>query len=247
MRIIPAIDLIGGKCVRLYQGDFDKVTEYGADPAAVALEFQGKGAKYLHLVDLDGARKGGPENAAVVRAILEKTNLEVELGGGIRTVETAKKWLDLGVSRVILGSVILEDISVLKALTDLYGGGRIIAGIDAIGGKIAIHGWKTVTDIRAAEFAETLKKAGATEIIYTDIAKDGALAGINADEIKTMLETGMRITASGGVSSLEDLRILAELGCAGAIIGKALYAGRIKLEEATALPFAADDEKPHKT
>jgi len=235
MKIIPSIDLIAGKCVRLYRGDYDRVTEYSDNPLAVAKAFEEAGAEYLHLVDLDGALKGNVKNEELVRKIIGETKLRVELGGGIRSFEAAKKWLDLGVARVILGSVAVSRVEVLKSLVDVYGPERIIAGIDALGGMVAISGWKEVTDLRAADYSYTLQKFGVREIIYTDIAKDGALTGINLPEIKGMIDTGVQITASGGVTSLADLLALKEAGCVGAIIGKALYTGTIDLKEALAV------------
>ncbi|MDR1834245.1 MAG: 1-(5-phosphoribosyl)-5-[(5-phosphoribosylamino)methylideneamino]imidazole-4-carboxamide isomerase [Fusobacteriaceae bacterium] len=235
MKIIPSIDLIAGKCVRLYRGDYDRVTEYSDNPLAVAKAFEEAGAEYLHLVDLDGALKGNVKNEELVRKIIGETKLRVELGGGIRSFEAAKKWLDLGVARVILGSVAVSRVEVLKSLVDVYGPEKIIAGIDALGGMVAISGWKEITDLRAADYSYTLQKFGVREIIYTDIAKDGALTGINLPEIKGMIDTGVQITASGGVTSLADLLALKEAGCVGAIIGKALYTGTIDLKEALAV------------
>lgn len=231
MKIIPAIDLINGKCVRLLKGDYDKVTEYG-DPVEMAKGFEKDGAKYLHLVDLDGALSGKVENELVVKSILKNTNLEVELGGGIRTVEDAKKWLDMGVYRVILGSVAIKNISVVESLIKLYGPKRIIVGLDASNGYIAIEGWKVITDILALDYVKKLKEIGVEEIIYTDIAKDGALQGINELELKNMVKTNMRIIASGGVTTISDLEIAKKINCEGIIIGKAIYNGNIKVIDA---------------
>lgn len=231
MKIIPAIDLINGRCVRLLKGDYDKVTEYG-NPVDMAIEFEREGAKYLHLVDLDGALKGNVVNEKVVKEILAKTNLEVELGGGIRSVDDAKKWLDLGVSRVILGSIAIKNIKVVEELIKLYGPKRIIVGLDASNGYIAINGWKDVTNIKAVDYVFKLLDIGVSEIIYTDIAKDGALEGINVDELKMMVNTKIDVIASGGVTTLDDLKKAKEINCVGIIIGKAIYNGNIKVSDA---------------
>lgn len=231
MKIIPAIDLINGKCVRLLKGDYDKVTEYG-NPIDMAIEFEKEGAKYLHLVDLDGALKGNVVNENVVKEILSKTNLEVELGGGIRSVEDAKKWLDLGVYRVILGSIAIKDINVVKELVNIYGPKRIIVGLDASNGYICIHGWKEKTNILAKDFVYKLKNIGVEEIIYTDIAKDGALEGINVAELDEMVKTGINVVASGGVTTLDDLTNAKKINCVGIIIGKAIYNGNISVYDA---------------
>lgn len=231
MKIIPAIDLINGKCVRLLKGDYNKVTEYG-NPLDMAIEFEKNGAKYLHLVDLDGALKGNVVNENVVRDILKNTKLELELGGGIRSVDDAKKWLDLGVKRVILGSIAIKDINVVKNLIELYGPQRIIVGVDASNGYVAIHGWKDITDKRAIDFVDELKSIGVEEIIYTDISRDGALQGINDIELKNMVQANIRVVASGGVTTLEDLKIAKRIGCVGIIIGKAIYNGNINVCDA---------------
>lgn len=231
MKIIPAIDLINGKCVRLLKGDYNKVTEYG-NPLDMAIEFEKNGAKYLHLVDLDGALKGNVVNENVVRDILKNTKLELELGGGIRSVDDAKKWLDLGVKRVILGSIAIKDINVVKNLIELYGPQRIIIGVDASNGYVAIHGWKDITDKRAIDFVDELKSIGVEEIIYTDISRDGALQGINDIELKNMVQANIRVVASGGVTTIEDLKIAKRIGCVGIIIGKAIYNGNINVCDA---------------
>lgn len=231
MKIIPAIDLINGKCVRLLKGDYDKVTEYG-NPIDMAIDFEKNGAKYLHLVDLDGALKGNVVNENVVREILNKTNLEVELGGGIRSFEDAKKWLDLGVSRVILGSIAIKDITVVEKLIKEYGPEKIIVGVDASNGYVAINGWKDITDVLAIDFSYKLQEIGVKEIIYTDIAKDGALQGINDVELSNMVKTGINVVASGGVTTLDDLKKANDINCVGIIIGKAIYNGNIKVYDA---------------
>lgn len=231
MKIIPAIDLINGKCVRLLKGDYDKVTEYG-NPIDMAIDFEKNGAKYLHLVDLDGALKGNVVNENVVREILNKTNLEVELGGGIRSFDDAKKWLDLGVSRVILGSIAIKDITVVERLIKEYGPEKIIVGVDASNGYVAINGWKDITDVLAIDFSYKLQKIGVREIIYTDIAKDGALQGINDVELANMVKTGINVVASGGVTTLDDLKKAKDINCVGIIIGKAIYNGNIKVYDA---------------
>ncbi|MDR3259687.1 MAG: 1-(5-phosphoribosyl)-5-[(5-phosphoribosylamino)methylideneamino]imidazole-4-carboxamide isomerase [Fusobacteriaceae bacterium] len=235
MKIIPAIDLIDGKCVRLVNGDYDKKTEYSANPLDIAKDFQSKNSRYLHLVDLDGALSGRVSNEVLVKKIIENTELEVELGGGIRNFKTAKKWLDIGVKRVILGSIAVKNIEIVKELIDFYGSQKIIVGVDALNGLVAINGWREITGIKASSFSYDLQKIGVKEIIYTDISKDGALEGINLKEMQEMISTGVDVVASGGVTSIDDLIKLKEIGCVGAIIGKALYTGHIDLLKANSL------------
>ena len=231
MKIIPAIDLIDGNCVRLFQGDYSRKTEHSTSPLDVALDFVKKGAKYLHLVDQDGAVSGKVINIKVVEKIIKNTNLKVELGGGIRDLESISKWLDIGVQRVILGSIAVKNTDIVRQAVDRYGASKIIVGIDARNGMVAIDGWKTITDIKAVDLSRELQNIGIKEIIYTDVSKDGAMEGVNIIELKEMIDTGANITASGGVSKLEDIKKVKEIGCVGVIIGKALYTGDIDLRD----------------
>lgn len=229
MIIIPAIDIKGGKCVRLTQGDYDKENIYFDNPADVAKEWKEKGVKYLHLVDLDGALEGKRINGDVIREIAAV--LEVELGGGIRTMENIEEAFSYGVKRVIIGTSAVKNPELVKEAVGKYGD-RIIVGIDAKGGMVATDGWTKVLDISAVDFGLKMKDMGVTNIIYTDIAKDGMLAGPNVKELVAMQEaTGINITASGGVSSLNDIEELRKHNFYGAIVGKAIYEGKIKLED----------------
>mgnify|MGYP002623805513 CR=1 FL=1 len=230
MIIFPAIDLRGGKCVRLIQGDFDKETVYSDDPQATALKWQNLGAKFLHVVDLDGARKGSPQNLSAIKNILDAVKIPIEVGGGIRTLEDVEKILSLGVRRVILGSVAVENISLVEEAVKKFGD-KIVVGIDARDGFVAVHGWEKSSAIKADELAKKISAAGVETIIYTDISKDGMLSGVNA-KIFSELEkkSGAKIVASGGVKSIEDIRALKAEKISGVIVGKAIYTGALDLK-----------------
>jgi len=232
MDILPAIDLRGGKCVRLIQGDYDRETVFGNEPAAMARHWESLGAKHLHVVDLEGAKDGEPRQLDTVAAIVRAVSIPVELGGGIRTEAAARHALDLGVSRVIIGTAALnlETASNLAAFL----GQHLVAGIDARDGMVAVRGWLETTEISAVALAKELVSLGLTWIVYTDIATDGMLQGANVAAMREMVETvpEAKVIASGGVSSVEDVRTLRDAGCAGAIIGMALYTGKLKLEDA---------------
>ena len=232
MIIFPAIDLRGGKCVRLIQGDFDKETVYSDDPAATALKWQTLGAKFLHVVDLDGARKGSPQNLDAIKKILAAIKIPIEVGGGIRTLDDAEKILNLGVRRVILGSVAVENISLVEAAVKKFGD-KIVVGIDARDGIVKTHGWEKSGAVKADELAKKIVAAGVKTIIYTDISKDGMLSGVDA-KIFSELEkiSGAEIIASGGVKSLDDIRALKAEKISGVIVGKAIYSGALDLKTA---------------
>lgn len=232
MEIRPAIDLRGGKCVRLLQGDYARETVFGDDPAAMARHWESLGARHLHVVDLEGAKEGEPRQLDAVAAIVRAVSIPVELGGGIRTVASARRALDLGVSRVIIGTAALER-AVAESFFSTFGE-RVVAGLDARGGKVAVRGWLDTTDVRAVDLAKDLVALGARVIIYTDIAVDGMLSGANLPAMREMVAAvpQAKIIASGGVTSVDDIRALREAGCAGAIIGMALYTGKLKLEDA---------------
>lgn len=235
MIIFPAIDLRGGKCVRLVQGDFDKETVYSDDPQATALKWQSLGAKFLHVVDLDGARKGSPQNLDAIKKILDAVNIPIEVGGGIRTLDDAEKLLKLGVRRVILGSVAVENISLVEAAVKNFGD-KIVVGIDARDGFVAVHGWEKSSAVKADELAKKIVAAGVKTIIYTDISKDGMLSGVNAETFsKLQKSSGAEIIASGGVKSIEDIRALKAEKIAGVIVGKAIYTGALDLKSAIEL------------
>ena len=230
MQIFPAIDLRGGQVVRLYQGDYDKETVYAADPCAVAREFMAAGAKCLHVVDLDGARDGTLTNFESIAAIARQGGLYIEVGGGIRTEDRIRRYLDLGVGRCILGTIAVKDFDFTKRMAEVYGD-RIAVGVDARDGYVAINGWKELSAEKGVDFCRRLRDAGVKAVIYTDISRDGAEAGTNLDLYRELSEIqGLDITASGGVSSIEELKELQRIGTRAAILGKALYTGRLDLK-----------------
>ena len=230
---IPAIDLQGGRCVRLSQGEFARETVYGDDPVAMALKWQAAGAARLHVVDLDGAREGSPRNHDIIAGIAMALDIPVQVGGGIRDAETVEKLLLFGVDRCILGTRAAQDRAWADEMFRTFGD-RLILGIDAKDGHVAIKGWVETTALTAVELANALKPAGAARIIYTDISRDGMLSGPNiAATARLAADTGLAVIASGGMSSLDDLRRLAaHPGIEGAIIGRALYTGDIELAQA---------------
>jgi len=235
MRLLPAIDLIDGQCVRLYQGDYAQVTTYASDPVEVARHWQEAGASWLHVVDLDGAKAGQPMNAALIERLCRETTLHIEVGGGLRTLEQIASTLAVGVERVILGTAALNDRELLTQALQRWGE-HIVVGIDARDGLVAIRGWRETSSIKATELAVELSAAGVRRFIYTDIARDGAMQGPNLAALSAMLDalqgTESTLIASGGVSSLADLQQLATLEIEGAIIGKALYTDTLDLAEA---------------
>ena len=232
MEIIPAIDLRGGKCVRLYQGDYNQPTVFGSEPVAVALKWYSQGAQWLHVVDLDGAAVGKPRNIAVVEEIMKQSSLLLELGGGIRREDTVEDLLQKKVSRIILGTVAVENPELVKKLCQRFGE-AIVVSLDARDGKIAIHGWQRDTIIDALELSREMVEAGVRRFIYTDIKRDGTLSEPNFNMVSRLLtEVKVPIIVAGGISKLEHLHRLKELGVEGVIIGKALYTGDINLEEA---------------
>ena len=230
MQIFPAIDLSGGQVVRLYQGDYDKMTVYGADPCAVAREFMANGAKYLHVVDLDGAKDGTLANFDSIAALAKQGGLYIEVGGGIRTEERIQKYLELGVSRCILGTIAVKDFDFTARMAQKYGD-KIAVGVDARDGYVAINGWKELSSETGIEFCKRLRDVGVKTVIYTDISRDGAEKGTNLELYRELAKIeGLNITASGGVSSLEELKELQTIGTHAAILGKALYTGRLDLK-----------------
>jgi len=230
MQIFPAIDLSGGQVVRLYQGDYDKMTVYGADPCAVARDFIAAGAKYLHVVDLDGAKDGTLANFESISTIAKQGGLYIEVGGGIRTEERIRQYLDLGVSRCILGTIAVKDFDFTARMAQKYGE-AIAVGVDARDGYVAINGWKELSAETGIEFCRRLRDAGVKTVIYTDISRDGAEKGTNLELYRELAKIeGLNITASGGVSSLEELKELQSIGTHAAILGKALYTGRLDLK-----------------
>ena len=231
MQIFPAIDLSGGQVVRLYQGDYDKMTVYGADPCAVAREFMAAGAKYLHVVDLDGAKDGTLANFDSIAALAKQGGLYIEVGGGIRTEERIQKYLDLGVSRCILGTIAVKDFDFTARMAKKYGD-KIAVGVDARDGYVAVSGWLETSREKGVDFCRRLRDAGVQTVIYTDISRDGAEQGTNLELYRELAGIeGLNITASGGVSSIEELKELQTIGTHAAILGKALYTGRLNLAD----------------
>lgn len=230
MQIFPAIDLRCGNVVRLYQGDYDQMTVYGSDPCAAAREFLAAGAQYLHVVDLDGAKDGTPANFQAVEALCRQGGLYLEVGGGIRDEDRIRRYLDLGVGRCILGTAAVRDFDFTARMAAKYGD-RIAVGVDARDGFVAVSGWQELSAERGVDFCRRLRGAGVRTVIYTDISRDGAERGANLDLYRELSGIGgLDITASGGVSSVEELLELKQIGTKAAILGKALYTGRLDLK-----------------
>lgn len=232
MIILPAIDLLGRKAVRLLKGDYNQVTVYSDSPLEVAEKFKSLGATHIHMVDLDGAKYGTAPNMDIVAEVAEKTGLFIEIGGGIRSMETVKKYIDAGISRVILGTAAICDEDFLKEAVKAYGE-KIAVGADVKDGKIAVKGWLEQSDVTLDEFFLKMQDLGVKNIICTDISRDGAMRGTNLELYRELsAKYSLDITASGGVSSIEDVKRLRGMNLYGAIIGKAYYTGAVDLEEA---------------
>lgn len=232
MIILPAIDLLGRKAVRLLKGDYNQVTVYSDSPLEVAEKFKSLGANYIHMVDLDGAKYGTTPNMDIVAEVAEKTGLFVEIGGGIRSMDTVKEYIDAGVSRVILGTAAICDEDFLKEAIKTYGE-KIAVGADVKDGKIAVKGWLEQSDVTLDESFMKMQKLGVKNIICTDISRDGAMRGTNLELYRELsAKYSLDITASGGVSSIDDVQELRKINLYGAIIGKAYYTGAVDLKEA---------------
>ena len=235
MDILPAIDLLDGRCVRLHQGDYEQVTRFSDDPVAQALSWQQQGAGRLHLVDLDGARSGRPVNDSTIKAIVDALSIPVQLGGGVRSAGRAEDLLACGLERVILGTVALEEPDLVLSLAERHPG-RIVVGIDARDGRVATQGWLQGSSVKATDLAARFEGSGVAALITTDISTDGTLAGPNISFLRAMAEAStIPVIASGGVGDLSDLLSLLSLeplGVEGVIVGRALYDGRIELAEA---------------
>ena len=232
MKIFPAIDLYEGKAVRLLKGNYNDLTVYSENPIEIAKDFEAQGATELHTVDLEGARDGGTPNIDIIKSFVENTSLNVEVGGGIRSMDTVKAYLDAGVARVILGTAAVTDEAFLKAAVEAYGD-KIAVGADIKDGKVAIKGWVEKSEYGTLEFFEKLQKIGVATVICTDISKDGAMQGTNRELYKELSQKfSVNIIASGGVSSLDDITALNKMDLFGAIIGKAYYTGAIKISDA---------------
>lgn len=236
MHLFPAIDLYGGKAVRLYKGNYDEMTVYSDDPVSVAKDFEAKGAKYIHLVDLEGAKTGETPNLNIVQKIVSETDLFAEIGGGIRSMEVIEKYLAAGVSRVILGTAAVKNEAFLREAVKKYGK-AVAVGVDIRDGYVAIHGWTENSQLYYTDFMQKLIEIGVETVIVTDISRDGAMKGTNRLLYAELSEKfpNINVIASGGVSSLNDIQSLAEMKLYGAIIGKAYYTGAIDLAEAVNL------------
>ena len=239
MNLIPAIDLIGGKAVRLMKGDYARVTVYSDSPVDVAKSFEVQGAKFLHIVDLDGAKEGTTSNFETICQIVKQTNLSVEIGGGIRNMQTVAKYVEAGADRVILGTAAVTDPAFLKEAVNAYKE-HIAVGVDIKDGMVAIKGWTELSKLSCFDFCRSLEELGVKTVICTDISKDGMMSGTNLELYRNLAsEFSMNIIASGGVSSIEDVRSLMGMNLYGAILGKALYTGAIDLKEAILLTEGA--------
>jgi phosphoribosylformimino-5-aminoimidazole carboxamide ribotide isomerase len=236
--LFPAIDLKNGECVRLVRGDMEQATVFNADPAAQARKFEAQGFGYLHVVDLDGAFAGAPVNAKAVERILAATGMKVQLGGGVRDMRTVTGWLDKGVSRVVIGTAALKDPDFVREAARRHPG-RVAVGIDARDGRVAVEGWAKQSDVSALDLGRMFEDSGVAAIVYTDIARDGVLLGLNIAQTVALADAlTIPVIASGGLASIEDVKRLLEPDCAklaGAISGRALYDGRLDAAEALAL------------
>lgn len=234
MNIFPAIDLRDGRCVRLMQGQFGQQNIYDIDPVNMAKHYEQEGARYLHLVDLDGAKEGHPKNADIILRIRQKVSMFIEVGGGIRDIQTAAMYLNAGINRIIIGTQAIEDEQFLSSLITLYGE-RIAIGLDVKNDEVMVRGWLTKTSVKLSDMLIKLESLGVKTLICTDIEKDGMLKGTNLDLYQRLKsKTTMNVIASGGITSLQDMTELKKIGVEGAIIGKALYEKRLSLKEVLA-------------
>lgn len=233
MILFPAIDIKNGQCVRLRQGSFQDMLVYSEMPLKIAKQWEAAGASFIHIVDLDGALLGHSVNDEVISAIVKEVKIPVQVGGGIRTIKDIESKLSLGVERVIIGTKAVKDPAFIKEAINTFGSDKIVIGIDAKDGMVAIEGWETISSYHATALATEMKRIGVKTIVYTDISKDGMLQGPNITHTREMVDiTGLNIIASGGISSLKDLEMLSEINVYGAIMGKALYENRIDLKSA---------------
>ena len=245
MYLLPAIDILDGRAVRLAKGVYAQVTVYNDAPVDQARKFEAQGATWIHVVDLDGARTGVPENIAIVERIVRETSLSVEVGGGIRTLETLERLADIGAARMVLGTALVNDPDLARAAVERVGGDRLTAGIDAKGGEVAVSGWIEGSDVAACDLAREMGKAGFKHIVYTDIARDGMQTGLDVREYVQMAEAfGHPVIASGGVASVSDIERLAPVAASieGVITGRAVYEGTLTVEEGVAACAAATKE-----
>lgn len=234
MIILPAIDIKDGNCVRLFKGDFSTVEKVAADYLETAKSFEDAGAEWIHMVDLDGAKEGRPVNTKIYTDVAEKTNLKVELGGGIRSLETIQEYLDMGISRVILGSVALKNPRLVRDAVEKFGSEKIVVGIDAMNGMVATEGWLETSDVNYIDLANQMIKSGVKYFIFTDISKDGTLSGVNREQLQALADgtENCNIIASGGVHTMDDIKACKAMGLYGTICGKSIYKGTLNLKEA---------------
>ena len=233
VEVIPAIDLIDGRCVRLYQGDYSLQTTYDDDPAGVAKRWENLGARRIHVVDLDGARAVEPQNLDVVRSIADAVSVPVQMGGGVRTIESVQEVLDSGVDRVMLGTVAVRDPDIVTSACERFGSDAVVVAIDSRDGKVAVSGWTDGSETSATDLLRLMMDAGVRTFLCTDILRDGTLAGPDYDLMRSLVViAGAGVIAAGGISTLDHLRDLAYIGVGGAVIGRALYTGDIDLAEA---------------
>lgn len=233
MIILPAIDIKDGNCVRLFKGDFSTVEKVASDYLETAKGFENAGAEYIHMVDLDGAKEGKPVNTKIYTDVAEKTNLKVELGGGIRSLETIQEYLNMGISRVILGSVALKNPKLVCDAVEKFGNEKIVVGIDAMNGMVATEGWLETSDVNYIDLANQMIKSGVKYFIFTDISKDGTLSGVNKEQLQALADgtENCNIIASGGVHTMDDIKACKEMGLYGTICGKSIYKGTLNLKE----------------
>ena len=235
MEVIPAIDLRDGRCVRLFQGDFNQETVFSDDPLAMALSWQEQGGHRLHVVDLDGAVQGKPVHLEVISAIVRSLDIPVQVGGGIRDLATAGAWLEAGVDRVVIGTAAVRDPDMVREVCRKHGSQRVVVSVDAKDGLVALQGWKETSAVTVLELANQMSQIGVVRLLYTDIARDGALTGPDLEtNTKLAKETGLAVLASGGVASVEHIKELLPTGVEGVIVGRALYTGAVNLSEAVA-------------
>ncbi len=235
MIILPAIDIKDGNCVRLFKGDFSTVEKVAADYLETAKSFEAAGAKWIHMVDLDGAKEGKPVNAKIYTDVAEKTNLKVEVGGGIRNLETIQEYLNMGISRVILGSVALKNPELVSDAVEKFDSEKIVVGIDAVNEMVATEGWLESSDVNYIDLANKMIETGVKYFIFTDISKDGTLSGVNVQQLKKLADATYgkcNIIASGGVHTMDDIVVCKEMGLYGTICGKSIYKGTLDLREA---------------
>ena len=230
MEVIPAIDLRGGRCVRLHQGDFQRETVFSGDPLAMARQWQDQGGPRLHVVDLDGAATGEPAHLDAISAIVTALDIPVQVGGGIRSADTARAWLEAGADRVVIGTAAVRNPDMVQEVCREHGSERVVVSVDARDGMVALQGWTEASEVSVLELARRMAGLGVARLLYTDIARDGMLTGPDLDtNAQLARETGMAVLASGGVASVEDIRRLASTGVEGMIVGRALYTGALSL------------------